>query len=134
MDKIEAFKFRNPDVLIQTIGRRLRLQRLTMGLTQEELAERAGVSLSTLKLMEQQGKGSLQRLAKVAVVLGLDADLRNLFSGQRSFQSLEAVERTGRHRAPQRRSRGKLAVRVAEQLASDSQADISSDRSNETSI
>ena len=108
----------------------MRGQRLAMGLTQEELAERAGVSLSTLKLMEQQGKGSLQRLAKVAVVLGLDADLRNLFSGQRSFESLEAVERTGRHRAPQRRSRGKLAVRVAEQLASDSQADISSDRSN----
>ena len=134
MDKIEAFKFRNPDVLIQTIGRRLRGQRLAMGLTQEELAERAGVSLSTLKLMEQQGKGSLQRLAKVAVVLRLDADLRSLFSGQRSFESLEAVERTGRHRAPQRGSRGKLAARVSQQLASDSQADTKSDRANPKSI
>ena len=82
MDKIEAFKFRNPDVLVQAIGKRLRLQRLAKGLTQAELAERAGVSLSTLKLMEQRGKGSLQRLAKVAVVLGLDGDLRVLFSGQ----------------------------------------------------
>ena len=134
MDKIEAFKFRNPDALIQAIGQRLRRQRLAMGLTQEELAERAGVSLSTLKLMEQQGKGSLQRLAKVAVVLGLDADLRSLFSAQRSFESLEAVERTGRHRAPQRRSRGKLAARVSEQLASDSDADDKSDQSNETPI
>lgn len=124
MDKIEAFKFRNPDVLVQAIGKRLRLQRLAKGLTQAELAERAGVSLSTLKLMEQRGKGSLQRLAKVAVVLGLDGDLRVLFSGQRSFESLDAVERTSRNRAPQRRTRkmgSDLAARVSEQLAKDHQ-------------
>lgn len=119
MDKIEAFNLRNPDALIQAIGQRVRQQRLAMGLTQQELAERAGISLSTLKLMEQQGKGSLQRLAKVAVVLGLDGDLRQLFKGQRNYQSLEAVERAGRLRAPQRRSRGVLARRVSEQLAAD---------------
>lgn len=119
MDKIEAFNLRNPDALIQAIGQRMRRQRLAMGLTQQELAERAGISLSTLKLMEQQGKGSLQRLAKVAVVLGLDGDLRQLFRGQRNYQSLEEVERAGRCRAPQRRSRGALARRVAEQLAAD---------------
>ena len=119
MDKIEAFKFRNPDVLIQAIGKRLRTQRLAMGLTQEELAQRAGISLSTLKLMEQQGKGSLQRLAKVAVVLGLDGDLRSLFIGQRSFESLDAVERSNRNRAPQRRKGGRLAAKVSEQLEKD---------------
>ena len=58
MDKIEAFSLRNPDALIQVIGQRMRRQRLAMGLTQQELAQRAGISLSTLKLMEQQGKGS----------------------------------------------------------------------------
>lgn len=119
MDNIEAFSLRNPDALIQAIGQRMRRQRLAMGLTQQELAERAGVSLSTLKLMEQQGKGSLQRFAKVAVVLGLDGDLRQLFKGQRNYQSLEAVERAGRSRAPQRRRRGVLARRVSEQLAAD---------------
>jgi len=132
MDKIEAFKFRNPDVLIQEIGKRLRIQRLAMGLTQEELAKRAGISLSTLKLMEQQGKGSLQRLAKVAVVLDLDGDLRGLFRGQRCFESLDAVERTARIRAPQRRQsnkRGGLAKRVSAQLAKDNHEDASSDQS-----
>lgn len=116
MDKIEAFKFRNPDALVQAIGARIRLQRLAMGMTQQELSERSGVSLSTLKLMEQQGKGSLQRLAKVAVVLGLDADLRHLFSSQRTYQSLEAVERTKRLRAPRRQVRSGLAARVSKQL------------------
>ncbi|MBT8036794.1 MAG: helix-turn-helix transcriptional regulator [Verrucomicrobiae bacterium] len=103
MDKIEALSIRNPDALIQVIGQRLRRQRLAKGWTQKELAERAGVSLSTLKLMEHEGKGSLQRLAKVAVALGIDGDLRALFSGQRSFESLEAVERITRLRAPRRK-------------------------------
>ena len=123
MDKIKAFKLRNPDALIQTLGRRLRLQRLAQGMTQQELAERAGVSLSTLKLMEQQGKGSMQRLAKVAVVLGLDGDLRTLFTGQRCYESTEAVERAKRKRAPQRNTRkaipNPLAQQVAEHLAGD---------------
>jgi len=103
MDKIETFRMRNPDTLCHRIGRRLRRQRLAKGWTQQELAERAGLSLSTLKLFEHQGKGSLQRLAKVAVVLGIDGDLRALFSGQHSFDSLEAVERSKRQRAPQRK-------------------------------
>jgi len=134
MDKIEALRLRNPDALIQTLGHRLRRQRLAKGMTQQELAERAGVSVSTLKLMEQQGKGSLQRLAKVAVVLDLDGDLRNLFIGQRSFDSLEAVERTKRQRAPQRRGHrainegvdagvGRLANRVADHMAADTLPD-----------
>jgi transcriptional regulator with XRE-family HTH domain len=110
MDKIKALSMRNPDALIHVIGQRLRRQRLAKGWTQKELAERAGVSVSTLKLMEHEGKGSLQRLAKIAVVLGIDGDLRSLFSGQRSFDSLEAVERTKRQRAPQRKSyRGKTS-------------------------
>ena len=78
------------------------MQRLAKGWTQQELAQRSGISVSTLKLMERTGKGSLQRLAKVAVILGLDGDLRNLFSEQRSYESIEAVERTKRQRAPRR--------------------------------
>jgi len=104
MDKIEALKMRNPDALIHKIGQRLRRQRLAKGWTQQELAERAGVSVSTLKLMEREGRGSIQRLAKISVVLGIDGDLRSLFSGQRSFESIDAVERTKRQRAPHRKT------------------------------
>lgn len=102
MDKIEALKFRNPDVLIRAIGARLRRQRLAKGWTQLELAERAGLSVSTLKLMEREGKGSLQRLAKVAVALDLDGDMRSLFAGRRSYESLDDVERASRRRAPRK--------------------------------
>ncbi|MGB0775824.1 MAG: helix-turn-helix domain-containing protein [Akkermansiaceae bacterium] len=86
--------------MIAAIGRRIKRQRLAKGWTQQELAERACISLSTLKLMEQQGKGSLQRLAKVAVCLDLDGGLRELFANQDHFASLDEVERTHRKRAP----------------------------------
>lgn len=103
MDKIEALRLRNPDALIRSIGGRLRAQRLAKGWTQKQLAERAGISVSTLKLMEHEGKGSLQRLAKVAVCLDIDGELRSLFADRSSYKSLDEVERTLRKRAPRRR-------------------------------
>lgn len=102
MDKIPTFTLRNPVHLTREIGKRLRTHRLARGWTQAELAERAGISLSTLKLMESQGKGSFQRLAKVAVILNLDAELRSLFDTPIRYESMEAVERASRSRAPRR--------------------------------
>ena len=100
MAKIATFKQRNPVQLVRGIGERIRDHRLARGWTQAELAERSGVSLSTLKLLEREGKGSLQRLAKIAVVLDLDSELRKLFSDPDQYESTEAVERTKRRRAP----------------------------------
>ena len=84
----------------------MRTLRLAAGWTQAELAERAGVSLSTLKLLEQTGKGSLQRLAKIAVALNVDAELRGLFQTPRVWESQEAIYRSQRKRAPRSRRDG----------------------------
>lgn len=107
MDKIRDFKERNPDFLVKQLGERLRVLRLAAGWTQSELAERAGVSLSTLKLLEQTGKGSLQRVAKIAVVLNVDAELRQLFQTPRVWESREAISRSQRKRAPRSKKGGK---------------------------
>jgi len=96
MDKIPTFQMRNPGHLLRQIGCRLRDHRKARGWTQAELAERAGVSLSTLKLLEREGTGSLQRLAKVAVILDLDGGLRGLFDEVPAYASLEEVEATHR--------------------------------------
>jgi len=96
MDKIPILKFRNPTHLTREIGQRLRDHRKARGWTQAELAERAGISLSTLKLLEREGKGSLQRLAKVAVILGIDDGLRQLFHEAPAYASLAEVEATHR--------------------------------------
>lgn len=102
MDKIKTFKQRNPVQLVREIGDRIRKHRLARGWTQAELSERSGVSLSTLKLLEREGKGSLQRLAKIAVVLNLDGELRGLFSERTHYESMEAMQRSSRKRAPRR--------------------------------
>ena len=88
---------------MREIGGRIRTHRLARGWTQAELAERSGVSLSTLKLLEREGKGSLQRLAKIAVILNLDGELRTLFAEPSHFESMDAVERATRSRPQPRR-------------------------------
>lgn len=98
MDKIPTFTLRNPNHLTRQIGHRLRDHRKARGWTQAELAERAGISLSTLKLLEREGKGSLQRLAKIAVILNLDGSLNQLFSETPAYSSLDEVQAT--HRRP----------------------------------
>ncbi len=104
MDKIPPFSLRNPVHLTREIGGRIRTHRLARGWTQAELAARSGVSLSTLKLLEREGKGSLQRLAKIAVILNLDGELKLLFSSPPAYQSHDAVERATRPKSPSRPS------------------------------
>lgn len=98
MDKIPPFQLRNPVHLTRQIGQRIREHRKARGWSQAELAERAGLSLSTLKLLEREGSGSLQRLAKVAVILDLDEGLRQLFRSTPAYASLDEVQAT--HRRP----------------------------------
>ena len=102
MDDFSSLKSRNPVALCRGIGERLRAWRMQRGWTQEELAERAGVGLSTLKSMEKSGSANLTRLARIAVTLGLDEDLRNLFLPPLQADSLAEVKRRIRQRAPKR--------------------------------
>lgn len=106
MDKISAFTQRNPVTISRAIGHRLRECRLAKGWTQEELAQRSGVAASTLKLLESKGQGSFQRLIRVAVALGVDGELRELFSRPAMIPSIEAVKRVSRQRAPRRKRKG----------------------------
>jgi transcriptional regulator with XRE-family HTH domain len=106
MDKITAFTKRNPGRIVALLGERVRRLRLAAGWTQVELAERAGVSVSTLKLFERTGRISLQRLAKIAVVLNVDGELGGLFEEPRMVASIDAVERMDRKRAPRRVKKG----------------------------
>jgi transcriptional regulator with XRE-family HTH domain len=102
VDKIASFTQRNPVAITRQIGQRLRGFRLAKGWTQQELAERSGIALSTLKLLENKGWGSFQRLVRVAVTLGIDGELRDLFAKPASMESIEAVKRSERQRAPRR--------------------------------
>lgn len=106
MDQIKALNQRNPVVLAREVGQRLKRLRLAQGWTQEELSERSGVAVSTLKLLETKGDGSFQRLIRVAVALGADGELRGLFRESGGMLSIEAVKLSERQRAPRRRKEG----------------------------
>ena len=106
MDKIKALGQRNPVAIARDIGQRLKQLRLAKGWTREELAERSGIAVSTLKLLETTGNGSFQRLIRIAVALDVDGELRGLFSSSHSMESIEAVKRSERQRAPRRRKEG----------------------------
>ncbi len=106
MDKISAFTQRNPVSLARNIGHRLRTLRLAKGWTQDELAELSGVAVSTLKLIESKGQGSFQRLIRIAVALGVDGEIRDLFASHSAVESIEAVKRAERQRAPRRKRKG----------------------------
>ncbi len=106
MDKIKAFSQRNPVVLAGDVGQRLRHLRLAAGWTQAELAERSGVAVSTLKLLESKGQGSFQRLVRVAIALGADGEIRGLFARPGVMESIDAVKRSERQRAPRRVRKG----------------------------
>ena len=104
---IPTFKQKNPHWVAQELGRRLRRIRLSRGWTQEELAERAGIGLSSMKTLENHGKASLERFLQVASILGVIDECAALFSEDRAYESLEAVRLATRKRAPRRKRKEK---------------------------
>lgn len=59
-------------------------------ISQKELALRSGVSLGSVKRFEQSGEISLQSLSKIAIALGVEEELLNLFDDV-PFESIEEV-------------------------------------------
>lgn len=63
------------------VGQRLRTERRARGLTQAELAERAGIALETVSRIEQgHTRPTIRTLDKIAGALGIP--VRDLFSGE----------------------------------------------------
>jgi DNA-binding XRE family transcriptional regulator len=85
------------------LGLRLQRQRLALGLSQAELAERAGISASTIKLIEGHGRCTLENFIRSVMALGLVDQLQDLFVLQlRSIEQMERAEKAQRRRAPRR--------------------------------
>lgn len=84
------------------IAQNLRQLRIAQNLTQEELAEHSGVSLSSLKRFEQKAEISLTSLLKLAVSLDATENFNTLFVAE-TPNSLDGIikekEKTNRKRA-----------------------------------
>ena len=73
------FKLLQPPEILQTLGARLRSQRLAQNLSQHTLAQMAGLSLGAVRKLEGSGLCTLDTLVRVAQVLGLVGELQPLF-------------------------------------------------------
>jgi transcriptional regulator with XRE-family HTH domain len=82
-----------------------RFQRLDMNLTQQGLAERSGVALSTLRKFEQKGFISLEAFLKLQMVLGgLEKIVKSIEKNEIAFSSIDEVLKAEEKRE---RKRGK---------------------------
>ena len=71
---------KTPESIRKKISQKAKRRRLDVNLSQQGLADRSGVNISTLRVFEREGKVSLENLLKLAFALGdLDA-FENLFS------------------------------------------------------
>lgn len=72
------------------IAKRMIRLRKRKKLSQRELTAKSGVSLGSLKRFEQSGEISLQSFTKLAIALGVEDELDNLFT-EVPFESIEEV-------------------------------------------
>lgn len=74
------------------IAENSRLQRLSMALTQQGLAERSGVALPTLRKFEQKGLISLESFLQLQMVLGgLENIVKSIEPNIAEFSSIDEV-------------------------------------------
>jgi transcriptional regulator with XRE-family HTH domain len=73
-------ELQTPRGISRFLAHRVKALRLQRGWTQEEIAERAGITLSTYRVFERSGRISLDRLLKLAVILDARAGFDLLFA------------------------------------------------------
>jgi len=81
---------KTPEEIIKKISKRLRERRRKMKLSQERLSVKSGVSLGSLKRFEATGEISLKSLTKIAIALGVEEELTDIFS-KRTVESIEEI-------------------------------------------
>ncbi|TVP75147.1 MAG: helix-turn-helix domain-containing protein [Gemmatimonadales bacterium] len=92
-------ELQGPDEMARTLANRVKALRLQRGWTQAELAERAGIALSTYRVFERHGRISLVRLLRLAIVLDSRAGFDRLFAPAPARSLAELERRTeGRSR------------------------------------
>jgi len=87
-----AFVWETPEEIDLALARRLKGIRKRRGLSQEQLSERSNVSYGSLKRFETTGQISLLSLTKLAVALGCEDELRELFTHV-AYRNIEEVLR-----------------------------------------
>jgi transcriptional regulator with XRE-family HTH domain len=90
---------------LRALGARARQLRLLRSLAQEELAERAGVGVATVRRFEKTGTASIEGVLRIAMALGAEHAFDSLFETPPYASLAEALARPKvlqRQRAPRK--------------------------------
>jgi len=92
---VNGFSLVTPEQVSRTLAERLKALRLARGWKQVTLAQRAGVSLASLRRFEESGRVSLESLLDLAFALNRLDDFDTLFQAPQasSLAELEALEK-----------------------------------------
>lgn len=93
------FDFYTPTEITEILGKRLKQQRLYQNLTQVELAQRAGIGLSTVCRIESGEGGTLDNVIRYAMSVGLVNEFADLFANNPKTIDEVIAQKTSRKRA-----------------------------------
>ncbi len=84
----------SPEEIAKKMANRLRRIRKLRGLTQQQLANRSGISYASLRRFEKTGQASVSLLVKICMELGTINEINSLFTTP-VYNSIEEVLRDG---------------------------------------
>ena len=93
------FDFYTPSEISKSLGKLLKQQRLYQNLTQVELAQRAGIGLSTVSRIESGEGGTLDNVIRYAMSVGLVNEFADLFANNPKTIDEVIAQKTSRKRA-----------------------------------
>ena len=70
-----------PSDVMQRTAQRAKALRLEQNITQQELADKVGIAVGTVKRFEKTGEVQFNHLLRIALVLGRLDDFKTLFAG-----------------------------------------------------
>ena len=106
MPKKTTILFPKIEAMLHELGENLRLARLRRNITAKLEAERAGISVATLSLIEKGSPSvSLGNYMQVLVTLGLEKDILKVAADDELGRKLQDAGLTVRHRASKRGNR-----------------------------
>ncbi|ALG90423.1 MULTISPECIES: helix-turn-helix domain-containing protein [Actibacterium] len=90
-----------PEDIREQVRQAAQARRIALRMTQDELAQRSGVAIATLKRFEQKGEGSFATVLAIAAALDALDEFRLLFP-QVEAETLDDLERRMKQRGPVR--------------------------------
>ena len=95
----------SPQEIATQVGARLKSRRLSLRMPQAELAERAGLSVGTVKNLEAKtGTCTLDTMIRASIALGLVEHFESLFVVRpKSIAQMEQIAEAPRQRAGRKR-------------------------------